>query len=720
MARKGSRSKRHKVPNTFWRQIMGLFLMLLSIALVIAWFTASGTFGDLVREQMTNLFGLGVWILPIILFYWAIVIFTRKDKSIPFVILLASILMWVWCLGFLHIFRSSGEVGKVIGSVAIDNFGVLISSLIFITLIAITAFFMFSITPATVAKRVAGGLKTDKFTEREPKRSKKPSIKISSSDVEELIDSKKASAGSGLFGLGKKKPNIKKSQKSAPEDEKAPVPVALTSVSDPEWKMPELDLLEKKQASADSGNIDQNIEIIKSTLSDFKIDVDMEAVNVGPRVTQYALRPPSGVKLTKISSLESNLALNLGAKSLRIEAPIPGKKAVGIEVPNAKSGEVRLYGMLRSKAWREEKNNLTFTVGEDIAGEPIIANLGKMPHLLIAGQTGSGKSVMINSLIVSLLYRNAPSDMKLILVDPKQVEMTPYEGIPHLLTPIITDPTKTISALKWAVQEMERRYALLAGEKMRDITSYNARKSNSKSKDKGNEDDTADERMPYIVIVIDELADLMMMASKDVEALIVRLAQKARAVGIHLVLATQRPSVNVITGLIKANVPARIAFTVASQVDSRTILDQAGAEKLLGQGDMLFVTAEMGKPKRIQGAWVTDEETLRVTNFLRTQRPPEYDESIVSQSVEISGRGGMAVNAGAGTDDELRTAIQTVISRGQASTSLLQRKMGIGYGKAAKLIDEMEERGIVGQSPGGSKPRDVLVSSMEELDNLGM
>jgi S-DNA-T family DNA segregation ATPase FtsK/SpoIIIE len=586
-------------------------------------------------------------------------------------------------------------------------------------MIAITAFFMFSITPAAVAKRVAGSLKTERFNEREPKSKKSHIIKINKSDVEELIDTKHPDKKRGLFGFGSaNKPEIKKSQKGK-EDEKAPAPVALTSVSDPDWKMPELDLLEKKQKSPDSGDIEQNIEIIKSTLSDFKINVDMESVNVGPRVTQYALRPPSGVKLTKISSLESNLALGLGAKSLRIEAPIPGQKAVGVEVPNAKSGEVRLYSILRSKPWREENANLTFTVGEDIAGEPIIANLGKMPHLLIAGQTGSGKSVMINSLLVSLLYRNAPSDMKLILVDPKQVEMTPYDGIPHLLTPIITDPTKTISALKWAVQEMERRYALLAGEKMRDIKSYNERKSKSKSKDSASEEDVADERMPYIVIVIDELADLMMVAAKDVESLIVRLAQKARAVGIHLVLATQRPSVNVITGLIKANVPARIAFTVASQVDSRTILDQSGAEKLLGQGDMLFMTAEMGKPKRIQGAWVTDEETLKVTNFLRAQRPPEYDDSIVSQSVEISGRGGMAVST-QGTDDDFRTAVQVVVERGQASTSLLQRKMGIGYGKAAKLIDEMEERGIVGQSPGGSKPREVLLGSMDEFDSLGI
>jgi S-DNA-T family DNA segregation ATPase FtsK/SpoIIIE len=331
-----------------------------------------------------------------------------------------------------------------------------------------------------------------------------------------------------------------------------------------------------------------------------------------------------------------------------------------------------------------------------------VADLAKMPHLLVAGQTGSGKSVMINDILTSLLYRNSPADLKLILVDPKQVEMKPYDDIPHLLTPVLTEPEKCISALKWAVAEMERRYKALAEERKRNIEEYNKVKN--------------EEGMPYIVIVIDELADLMMMAARDVEALIVRIAQKARAVGIHLVLATQRPSVDVITGLIKANVPARIAFTTASQVDSRTIIDQIGAEKLLGQGDMLFSTADMPKPRRIQGAFIDDDETNKVTDFIRMQRPPQYDDEVVSQTVVLNGKGGI-VPAGGGADaedDMWKDAVQVVIENRKASTSLLQRRLRIGYGRAARLIETMEEQGIVGQAD-GSRPREVLVNSMDEV-----
>ncbi|MCL1992429.1 MAG: FtsK/SpoIIIE domain-containing protein [Spirochaetes bacterium] len=556
--------------------------------MAVAWITAAGAFGGLVRLQLTSLLGLSFWLIPLIFAYWAAVIFSRKDRNIPFTVFLASGLMWLWWAGLLHIFEAGGQVGALAGSLAVDSFGSFLAGVIFAGLILITSFFMFSITPAALAGRIAALLKTERFR-RKPKPAKKAIAKTEAEPAATLPAA------------------------TLPVAEERHETAALTSVFDPNWKMPELSILEKEEAAPDSGNIEQNTDIIKSTLADFKIDVEMEAVNVGPRVSQYALRPASGVKLAKISSLESNLALALGARSLRIEAPIPGQRAVGIEVPNAKAGEVRLHGILASQAWEEAgADKLTFAIGQDIAGEAVVANLAKMPHLLIAGQTGSGKSVMLNSLIVSLLYRNAPSEARLILVDPKQVEMAPYAGIPHLLSPIITEPEKTVLALKWAVDEMERRYALLAGKKLRDIKSYN---------------ENAGGKMPYIVIVIDELADLMMTAAKDVETLIVRLAQKARAVGIHLVLATQRPSVNVITGLIKANVPARIAFTVASQVDSRTILDQAGAEKLLGQGDMLFLTAEMDKPKRIQGAWVTDEETAQVAAHLRTQPPADNDGS---------------------------------------------------------------------------------------------
>ncbi len=406
--------------------------------------------------------------------------------------------------------------------------------------------------------------------------------------------------------------------------------------------------------------------------------------------------------MTKMTALENNLALDLAAHSIRMEAPIPGKRLVGIEVPNIKPAMVRISSLILSREWQDVSSPLGFVIGKDISGNPIVGDLSKMPHLMVAGQTGSGKSVMINTILASLLYRNSPSDLKLILVDPKQVELTPYNDIPHLLSPVIHEPEKCISALKWAVAEMERRLRAMAEIGRRNIVEYNNVKK--------------EEGMPYIVIVIDELADLMMMAARDVESLVVRLAQKARAAGIHLVLATQRPSVDVITGLIKANIPARIAFTTASQVDSRTIIDQIGAEKLLGQGDMLLLTAEMPKPKRVQGAFISDDETNKVNDFIRMQRPPQYDDEITSQPVQLNGRGGIVADYGAAdADDALwRDAIKVVIDGRKASTSLLQRRLRVGYARAARLIETMEEQGIVGPAD-GARPREVLISSMDEV-----
>ena len=477
---------------------------------------------------------------------------------------------------------------------------------------------------------------------------------------------------------------------------------ALTAGTDVSWKAPELTLLSHASSKADAGDVKANAAIIQQTMESFNISVTMGEVNVGPTVTQYTFAPPAGVKLNKITTLDTNLALSLAAHPIRIEAPIPGKKAVGVEIPNKAIAIVRLRSLLETPECAAETSGLTFVLGRDVSGIPIFADLAKMPHMLIAGATGSGKSAMINALLTSLLYRNSPNDLKLILVDPKRVELGLYNGIPHLLTPVINEPEKTISALKWAVAEMERRYKLLSEVGNRNIIEYNKAHP--------------EEAMPSIVIVIDEMADLMVMAAADVESLIVRLAQMARAIGIHLVLATQRPSVDVITGLIKANIPARLAFSVASQVDSRTILDQMGAEKLLGKGDMLFASPDMMKPRRIQGAFLEETEVKAVTDYLREQRGPVYNDEVLSQKVTLGrGSSGGGTGGNGDIDDELfDDAAEAVIRAGKASTSMLQRRLRVGYARAARLIDLLEEQGVVGP-PDGARPRDVLVSSLDQV-----
>lgn len=515
---------------------------------------------------------------------------------------------------------------------------------------------------------------------------------------------KLAGAGAVVSGAG-----------AAPEPERA-----LVAVNDPNWKQPSIDLLEKKQSPANPGDIQQNADIIKTTLGEFGIDVEMEGANVGPRVTQYTMKPPQGVNLSKILARDKELALNLAVDKIRIEAPIPGTRSVGVELPNAKSADVRLRGVLESKEWKNATEPLTFAVGKDISGKAVVGNLAKMPHLLIAGTTGSGKSVMTNTLISSLLYRNAPSDMKLIIVDPKQVEMAQYDGIPHLLTPIITQVDKALSAMKWAVNEMEKRYTLMAEERVKNIVDYNAKMAKKAEGDAENKG----EQMPYIVILIDEMADLMMMAGKDLEMPIVRIAQKGRAAGIHLVLATQRPEVKVITGLIKANIPGRIAFAVGSQIDSRVMLDMTGAEKLLGKGDMLMLTTEMmGKPRRIQGAWASDEDVAKVTDFLRAQRAPEYNDEVVAQQVQIKGvsmgsDGGIDLSGRFKPEDPVvRKAIEITLKNGKFSTASLQTWLGKGHGFVSGLAIWLEEIGVIGPA-NGHKPRDVLITSMEEFDQL--
>ena len=481
---------------------------------------------------------------------------------------------------------------------------------------------------------------------------------------------------------------------------------------------PPLTLLEKDKGKPNIGDMKGNMNIIQRTLLTFGVSVEMDEVTVGPTVTRYALKPAQGVKLSRIVGLQNELALALSARTIRIEAPIPGKSLVGIEIPNKVKSTVGLATLLSDDKFQNSPKPLTVALGRGLSGKSIFGNLAKMPHMLVAGTTGSGKSVTIHSIITSLLYRNGPEDLQFIMVDPKRVELTLYNKIPHLLTPVITEAKKTILALKWAAKEMDRRYDILQAESVQNIESYHA---NVYEKAKKNKEDA--ERMPYIVIVIDELADIMQTYPRELESAIVRLAQMSRAVGIHLILSTQRPSVNVITGLIKANIPTRVALQVSSQIDSRTILDQGGAEKLLGAGDMLYSCAETPHPERLQSAFISEEEVKKVVEYLRKAYIDEIPNTIeLSGNIDKGGNNLFTDSIGRdddGDDDLYEDARLTVIEAGKASTSYLQRKLGIGYARAAKLIDMLEERHVVGAG-NGAKPRDVLEKSMDHTENVAI
>jgi S-DNA-T family DNA segregation ATPase FtsK/SpoIIIE len=468
------------------------------------------------------------------------------------------------------------------------------------------------------------------------------------------------------------------------------------------WRYPSLEMLsEVESGKADRGDIKGNAAIIEKTLESFGITARVVEVNLGPAVTQYAIEVALGTKLSKITSLERDLALALSAPTgtIRIEAPIPGRNLVGIELPNRSAEFVSLRKMMESEEMQGAKSKLEVSLGLDVSGKPIVADIAKMPHVLIAGQTGSGKSVCINAFLGSLLFRASPNELKLIMVDPKRVELTHYNGIPHLLSPVIVEPEKVISALRWIMAEMDRRYKLFAQAGARNIDSYN--------------EAAGFQALPYIVLFIDELADIMLFSPVEVEDAITRIAQMSRATGIHMVLATQRPSVDVITGLIKANIPSRIAFAVASQVDSRVILDTQGAEKLLGKGDMLFLPPEQAKPMRIQGAFVNDKEITALVTFLKNQGvTPQYTEEVTT----MAKAGTFAVAGVVGdTDDLFKEAVKVVCQYDRASASLLQRRLSIGYARAARIVDQLEAAGVISMSDGSSKPREVLVQNAEEF-----
>ena len=487
-------------------------------------------------------------------------------------------------------------------------------------------------------------------------------------------------------------------------------------IEDDNYVYPPIDFLgkgDKKGLKGGTKALTDTASKLQKTLYSFGVQAKVENVSVGPAITRYELKPAEGVRVSKIANLADDIALNLAAETIRIEAPIPGKQAVGIEVPNRQKEMVPLREVLESDEFQDSNSKLSIALGKDVAGAPTVANIAKMPHVLVAGSTGSGKSVCINTIITSILYNAKPSEVKLVMVDPKVVELSVYNGIPHLLIPVVTDPKKAAGALAWAVQEMDNRYNLFAEKGARDLEGYN--KIIERKNEVG--------KLPQIVVIIDELADLMMVAAKEVEDSICRLAQKARAAGMHLVIATQRPSVDVITGLIKANIPSRIAFAVSSQVDSRTILDQVGAEKLLGKGDMLFFPAGASKPTRVQGAFISDGEVEKIVKFIKSNGTATYSEDIL-ETIENNNKTDkeksleMEQSADDDTDPFLQDAIETVVETGQASTSFIQRRFKVGYARAGRIIDQMEERGVISGYQ-GSKPREVLWT-VEKLAELKM
>ena len=518
--------------------------------------------------------------------------------------------------------------------------------------------------------------------------------------------------------LQEKEEKNRKNPKSSPEEIRQGVDevksqIAREEKKKKEYKFPPISLLKKgKNTGGDSNaHLRETARKLQDTLHNFGVNVTITDVSCGPTVTRYEMQPEQGVKVSKIVSLTDDIKLNLAATDIRIEAPIPGKAAVGIEVPNENNSTVMLRDLIQSDAFKNCPSKLAFAAGKDIGGRPVIADIAKMPHLLIAGATGSGKSVCINTIIVSLLYKATPDEVKLIMIDPKVVELSAYNGIPHLFIPVVTDPKKAAGALNWAVAEMMERYDKFAQYNVRDLKGYNAKIEALE----GIEDENKPKKLPQIVIIVDELADLMMVAPGEVEDAICRLAQLARAAGIHLIIATQRPSVNVITGLIKANMPSRIAFSVSSGVDSRTILDMNGAEKLLGKGDMLFYPQGYQKPARVQGAFVSDQEVGAIVNFLSSQHPEtEYDQEIQQKIEAAKDAGGQSPQSGSERDAYFADAGKFIIEKDKASIGMLQRAFKIGFNRAARIMDQLCDAGVVGEEE-GTKPRKVLMS-MEQFE----
>lgn len=684
--------------------IVAILVFVFALISILSAFSVAGVFGQYFYQFGQLVFGaFGYWLLPMALVLAGVAILKSLHEDIYGTPFIGIGVFLVGLLGLFQLMLSNrlvdGNGGGYIGFLVIwpllKTFGIYAAYLILLALVLIAILITFNISLINIIKKFFAKKEEQVLTQAEE------------SSLGALVKKVLPSPSFKVKGIGEDLDDDEKpTGKTKDVKSKESGFFVASKMSMKDYQLPPLDLLEGDSGEPTSGDIKANANIIKRTLQHFGIDVEMAEVNIGPTVTQYTLRPAQGIKLSKITGLQNDLSLSLAAHPIRIEAPIPGRSLVGIEIPNKAVTKVRLRNLIEQPEYNHDHKMLTLAIGRDVAGNPVFAGLEKMPHLLIAGATGTGKTICLNTLILSLLYRHAPNFLKLILIDPKRVEFPVYNGLPHLLAPVIVDAQTTVNALRWAVSEMEHRFEILAAEQARDIIAYNKKFI----------DGEIAEPLPYIVIVVDELADLMASHGRDVEAAIVRLAQMARAVGIHLVLATQRPSVEVITGLIKANITSRVAFQVASHIDSRTILDTAGADKLLGNGDMLFLSGDASKSRRIQGTFVSDKEVRRVAEFLAKQAKADFSDEITLPKPQQSGS--FAGDDNNGADDELyEEAKKWVIESGKASASLLQRRLRIGYARAARLLDLLEDKGVIG--PGeGAKPREVYLSRETGSDHF--
>jgi S-DNA-T family DNA segregation ATPase FtsK/SpoIIIE len=739
------------------RSVVAIFLFALSILFVLGFLSDAkivdaGILGKFLNTFAGWMFGVGKFISPIVLVAIGIILLFRKETSFYVSKIAGLFVAFLSVLGLIHILAydpekmlgvaKNGEGGGFLGYafswVLLKLTGKVGGSVILFSMVLIGVIVAFNFSLVKFIQKFIKEKTEDEETEEEVPEDdeeeeddsnslveveKASPLEVEDEVVDDEQDNEEVEKENRMSNIIKKaaawKPKTKEKQSKKEQQ-------------DLQWELPPVELLDVSNEKAQGGDVQKNAKIIQDTLLNFGIQVELGEIKTGPTVTQYSFRPAVGVKLSRITTLSSDLALRLAARQVRIEAPIPGKSLVGIEVPNKTTATIRLPELLQALEFENRKSNLLLALGKDVSGNYIFGDLKKMPHVLIAGSTGSGKSVCINTLLLSMLYQNSPEDLKLILVDPKRVELTPYNGIPHLLADVIVENGKVLSALKWAIGEMERRYKLLQGVGSKDITSFN-KKAESGELFKKTNPDTGEiteepiEKLPYIVIVIDELADLMASHGKEVEGAIIRLAQMARAIGIHLVLSTQKPMVTVITSLIKSNIPTRIAFRVPSLMDSRTILDSAGAEKLLGNGDMLFSAAEAVDLRRVQGVFVSEEEVKRVVDFIKNQKFEKIEDSLDDDIMENepptrdrNGNGEVTTTYSgdkidfasiAENDNEdplYEEAKNVVLQAKKASSSLLQRRLRVGYSRAARLIDILEENGIIGPAD-GAKPREVLV-----------